>query len=99
VEGKTPPTICRSRLSISFASSCCRKMGAASSALQGELPERMDIVEMNSFMEKYGIRVQIDMVRFSLLKDGDDKIARDEALQLIENKLPPIYSLNALSTR
>jgi hypothetical protein len=74
-------------------------MGAASSALQGELPERMDIVEMNSFMEKYGIRVQIDMVRFSLLKDGDDKIARDEALQLIENKLPPIYSLNALSTR
>lgn len=71
-------------------------MGAAASSLQGEIPERVDIRTIDKFTAKYGIKVQIDMVRFNVLKDEDGTISRRDALQLIENKLPPIYSLNAL---
>jgi len=72
-------------------------MGAAASSLKGEIPDRVDIHTMERFMEKYGIKnVEIDKVRFSLLKDGNDTVSRSEALHLIENKLPPIFSVNAL---
>lgn len=71
-------------------------MGAAASSVQGEIPERVDLRTMDRFMAKYGIRVEIDMVRFNLLKDKEGTVSRRDALQLIENKLPPIYSVNAL---
>jgi hypothetical protein len=71
-------------------------MGAAASSLNGEIPDRVDVATMDRFMSKYGIRVEIDMVRFNLLKDSHGTIARRDALQLIENKLPPIYSVNAI---
>ena len=71
-------------------------MGAAASSLQGEIPDRVDLDIIEQFMQKYGIKVEIDMVRFNLLKDADGTISRRDALQLIENKLPPIYSVNAL---
>ena len=71
-------------------------MGAAASSLQGEIPDRVDLDIIEQFMQKYGIKVAIDMVRFNLLKDADGTISRRDALQLIENKLPPIYSVNAL---
>ena len=71
-------------------------MGAAASSLQGEIPDRVDLKTIDRFMRKYGIDVQIEMVRFNIIKDADDKISRSEALKLIENKLPPIYSVNAI---
>lgn len=71
-------------------------MGAAASSLLGEIPDRVDIRTIDKFTAKYGINVQIDMVRFNILKDSDGTISRRDALQLIENKLPPIYSVNAL---
>lgn len=71
-------------------------MGAAASSLQGEIPDRVDLRTIDKFTAKYGIHVQIDMVRFNILKDSDGTISRRDALQLIENKLPPIYSVNSL---
>lgn len=71
-------------------------MGAAASSVQGEIPDRVDLRTIHMFIEKYGMKVEIDMVRFNLLKADDGTISRRDALQLIENKLPPIYSLNAI---
>lgn len=72
---------------------------AASSYIVDELPERMDLEMIQSTIERSKMNVQIDMVRFNLLKDKDGTISRVHALQLIENKLPPIYSLNCLECR
>jgi hypothetical protein len=68
-------------------------MGAATSLLT-ELPERLTINDIESILIKHKLNVKIDMVRFNLLKDCSGSISRAQALQLIENKLPPIYSLN-----
>lgn len=70
-------------------------MGAAASYIDG-IPERVDLQTINILMKKHRIEVQIDMVRFNLLKDANETVSRTEALQLIENKLPPIYSANCL---
>ncbi len=71
-------------------------MGAAASALQGEIPDRVDIMTIERLTKQYGLKVEIDMVRFNLIRDDDGTVSRKDALQLIENKLPPIYSLNYL---
>jgi hypothetical protein len=71
-------------------------MGAAASSVQGELPDRLDLKTIDNFLAKYGLKVEIDIVRFNLLKDATGTVSRTEALQLIENKLPPIYSVNAM---
>lgn len=68
-------------------------MGAAASSFS-DLPERMDIDTIESVLQQMNLDVKIDMIRFNLLKDSEGKIGRLQALQLIENKLPPIYSLN-----
>ncbi len=73
-------------------------MGSAASSLD-ELPERMDLKIIQTLIEKSKANVQIDMVRFNLLKDKDGTISRVQALQLIENKMPPIYSVNCLLSR
>lgn len=71
-------------------------MGAAASALSNEIPDRVDLMTIDRLTRKFGLKVDIDMVRFDVLKDRDGTVSRRDALQLIENKLPPIYSLNAL---
>ena len=72
-------------------------MGAAASSVS-DLPDRVDLPMINATLRRYKLgHVNIDMVRFDLLKDHNDTISRVEALQLIENKLPPIYSLNAIA--
>ncbi len=71
-------------------------MGAAASALSNEIPDRVDLMTIDRLTRKFGLKVDIDMVRFNVLKDRDGTVSRRDALQLIENKLPPIYSLNAL---
>lgn len=71
-------------------------MGAAASALESDIPARVDIKTIDQLTHKFGLKVEIDMVRFNLIKDDEGKISRKDALKLIENKLPPIYSLNAL---
>jgi hypothetical protein len=71
-------------------------MGTAASSFS-DLPERIDLPTLERILAKYKLTVQIDMIRFNLMKDPKDgTISRTQALQLIENKLPPIYSLNAL---
>ncbi len=72
-------------------------MGSAASSLT-DLPDRVDLFTINTTLRKFKLgQVQIDMVRFDLLKDENDTVSRRDALQLIENKLPPIYSLNAIA--
>ncbi len=74
-------------------------MGVASSLLT-DLPERLTLSEIESLVRQYKLNVTVDLVRFDLLKDGKGRISRHEALQLIENKLPPIYSINgAISSK
>jgi len=73
-------------------------MGAAASSFK-DLPDRMDLETIESFLLQYNINVKIDMVRFNMLKDSEGKISRLEALQLTENKLPPIFSLNGALSR
>jgi hypothetical protein len=73
-------------------------MGAAASSISS-LPERVDITTIERLLCEYKLNVQVDMIRFNLMKDDMDTISRSQALQLIENKLPPIYSLNALLSR
>ena len=73
------------------------RMGAAASSVT-DLPERVDLATIDDTLRRFKLgHVQIDMVRFDLLKDKNNTISRGEALQLIENKLPPIYSLNAIA--
>jgi hypothetical protein len=70
-------------------------MGAAASYLDN-IPERVDLETIGVITRRYKINVQIDKVRFDLLRDREGTVSRMEAMQLIENKLPPIYSTNAL---
>lgn len=70
-------------------------MGAAASYID-DIPDRVDLETIDALLKKYRLEVQIDMVRFNLLKDVRGTVSRTEALQLIENKLPPIYSANCL---
>lgn len=73
-------------------------MGSAASSLDS-FPERVDLATLQSIVESLKPGVEIDLIRFNLLKDRGGKISRLHALQLIENKLPPIYSLNCLECR
>ncbi len=74
-------------------------MGVASSLLT-DLPERLDMDEIEALIKQYKLGIQIDKVRFDLLKDQKGRVSRQDALQLIENKLPQIYSINgALTTK
>lgn len=68
-------------------------MGSAASSLD-DLPERVDLETIQETIERLKLDVQIDLVRFNLLKDKEGRISRVHALQLIENKLPPILSVN-----
>lgn len=68
-------------------------MGTASS-LANELPERMDIDQIEDILRKFDKDTHIDMLRFNLMKDRYGTVSRAQALQLIENKFPPIFSLN-----
>ncbi len=71
-------------------------MGAAASSFSADLPERIDIATLEAVIARLKLNVHVDMIRFNLMKDKNETISRTQALQLIENKLPPIYSLNGL---
>ncbi len=71
-------------------------MGAAASSLSADLPERIDLATLEGVINRFKLNVHVDMIRFNLMKDKDGTISRQQALVLIENKLPPIYSLNGL---
>jgi len=70
-------------------------MGTAASCFD-DIPSRVDLDDIAAITKKFGISVQIDVVRFDLLKDKKGFVSKSQAIQLIENKLPPIYSTNAL---
>lgn len=72
-------------------------MGTAASCLN-DIPDRVDLDDIACITKRFGIRIQIDVVRFDLLKDKKGMVSKAQALQLIENKLPPIYSTNVLMT-
>ena len=61
-----------------------------------DIPERVDAEDISCIIKKFKLNVQIDKTRFDLIKDKKGTVSRGEAFQLIENKLPPIYSMNAL---
>jgi hypothetical protein len=68
-----------------------------SASLSMNLPDRLDVDQINNLIDEYNLRINIDMIRFDLIKDKKDgTVSRSQALQLIENKLPPIYSMNGL---
>ncbi len=72
-------------------------MGAAASSLSADVPERVDLETIEMLLRRFKLtHVHIDMIRFNLMKDRNGTISRSQALVLIENKLPPIYSLNAI---
>jgi len=70
-------------------------MGTAASCFD-DIPNRVDLDDIACITKRFGIKVQIDIVRFDLLKDKKGTVSKSQAIQLIENKLPPIYSTNAL---
>lgn len=72
-------------------------MGSVPSTFD-DLPDKVSWDEIEDFITKNGLQVKINRIRFDLLKNCDGKISRLAALQLIENKQPPIYSLNGMVT-
>lgn len=72
-------------------------MGSVPSTFD-DLPDKVSWEEIEDFIAKNGLQVKINRIRFDLLKNCDGKISRLAALQLIENKQPPIYSLNGMVT-
>lgn len=72
-------------------------MGSAASSIE-DLPERVDLATIEGRIAELQLNVRVDMVRFNLLRDKEGRVSRIQALQLIENKFPPIYSLNCLGS-
>jgi hypothetical protein len=73
-----------------------KRMGTSAS-LTMNLPDRLDVDQINNLIDEYRLGICIDMIRFDLIKDRKDgTVSRSQALHLIENKLPPIYSMNGL---
>jgi hypothetical protein len=70
-------------------------MGTTASLLS-EVPERLSYEEIVELARRIGQDPRIDQIRFNVLKDSTGTVSRSEALQLVENKFPPIFSLNAL---
>jgi hypothetical protein len=70
-------------------------MGTTAS-LMSEVPERLSYEEIVELARRIGQDPRIDQIRFNVLKDSSGTVSRSEALQLVENKFPPIFSLNAL---
>jgi hypothetical protein len=67
-------------------------MGSAVS-LSSDIPERVDLETCQKLANHFGVK-NIDFTRFDLIKDKDGTISRHEALQIAENKMPRIYSVN-----
>jgi hypothetical protein len=70
-------------------------MGTTAS-LMSEVPERLSYEEIVELARRIGQDPRIDQIRFNVLKDSSGTVSRSEALQIVENKFPPIFSLNAL---
>ena len=63
------------------------------------LPERADFETCQIIASNMGLKTHLDRVRFDLMKGSDGKITRIQAIQLAENKQPPIFSVNPMSSK
>ena len=62
------------------------------------LPDRADFETCQIIAVNMGLKGNLDRLRFDLMKGTDGKISRVQAIQLAENKQPPIFSVNPMST-
>lgn len=72
-------------------------MGAGASGYAAEdLPERMDKETLERLARTAGVDILVNPVRFDMMKDKEGTISRAQALQLLENKMPAILSVNPM---
>ena len=70
-------------------------MGNGASGLN-EIPERLSYEDVQELFKRVDAKHIPNKLYFSLWKDKEQLISRNQALLLLENKLPMITSLNPM---